>query len=378
MKTTTLLTATLAVLLTAGCAGSSAPADEAPTQASAQSDETATAEPKEDVESGQSGGSRPDSAKAKDGEHEGFDRRLSSYEYPHDVETFELESQRQTLEMAYMDVKPEESNGKTVVLLHGKNFSGAYWGTTIEALLADGYRVVAPDQIGFGKSSKPADYQFSFHALAHNTKALLDEIGVSNATVVGHSMGGMLATRFALMYPDTATKLALVNPIGLEDWKAKGVPYKPIEGWYQQELNKTPETVKAYMTASYFDGTWKESYKPLVEIQAGWTEGPDWEHLAWVSALTFDMIFTQPVVYEFDEVEQPTLLIIGARDRTALGKGAVSDEVRATLGQYQDLGDKAAEAFPNATLVEYDDVGHIPQYEVFDKYIEDLGGFLGE
>ena len=280
--------------------------------------------------------------------------------------------------MAYMDVQPDDANGKTVLLLHGKNFSGAYWGTTIEALVTDGYRVVAPDQIGFGKSSKPADYQFSFHALAQNTKALLDEIGVEKAAVVGHSMGGMLATRFTLMYPDTAEKLALVNPIGLEDWKAKGVPYKPVEDWYQQEMSKTPEKVKAYMTASYFDGTWKDEYAPLVEIQAGWTKGPDWKELAWVSALTYDMIFTQPVVYEFAEVEQPTLLIIGTRDRTALGKGAVSDEVRATLGQYQDLGDKAAEAFPNATLVEYDDVGHIPQYEVFDEYFDDLRGFLGE
>jgi pimeloyl-ACP methyl ester carboxylesterase len=367
------IVAAVALSLSVGCASQSAPADEAPTEG--QAAQQANEAPVEADEAGQSGGSRPDSAKPDD-DHDGFDKRLSSYEYPYEVETFEFTSQRKELEMAYMDVEPEEPNGKTVLLLHGKNFSGAYWGTTIEALVADGYRVVAPDQIGFGKSSKPTDYHFTFHALAANTKALLDEIGVDKAAVVGHSMGGMLATRFSLMFPEAATKLALVNPIGLEDWKAKGVPYMTVEQWYQQEMSKTPEKVQAYMTASYFDGTWKDAYEPLVEIQAGWTEGPDWKELAWVSALTFDMIYSQPVVYEFPDVQQDTLLIIGTRDRTALGKGAVSDAVRKTLGQYQDLGDKAATAIPNARLVEFDDIGHIPQYEAFEPYIEELRNFV--
>lgn len=157
------------------------------------------------------------------------------------------------------------------MLLHGKNFSGVYWASTIVPLVAAGYRVVAPDQIGFGKSSKPEDYQFSFHALATHTRDLLDELGVSEVAVVGHSMGGMLVTRFALMFADRTSKLVLVNPIGLEDWK-RMVPYVTIDEWYQGELKKTPEKVKAYMTTAYFDGVWKDEYQPLVELQAGWTQ----------------------------------------------------------------------------------------------------------
>ncbi|MGM0558963.1 MAG: alpha/beta fold hydrolase [Myxococcota bacterium] len=374
MKIKAAITLLTAILWAAGCAGQATQSDESPAETTTSS-QGQEAQSEEAEETGQSGGSRPDSAKPDD-DHDGFDKHLTSYEYPYEVETFEFTSQRKKLEMAYMDIQPEEPNGETVLLLHGKNFSGAYWGTTIEALVDDGYRVVVPDQIGFGKSSKPGDYHFTFHALATNTKALLDDIGVERAAVVGHSMGGMLATRFSLMFPEAATKLALVNPIGLEDWKAKGVPYVPVEQWYQREMSKTPKKVQAYMTASYFDGTWKDAYEPLVEIQAGWTEGPDWKELAWVSALTYDMIFTQPVVYEFPDLKQDTLLIIGTRDRTALGKGAVSDEVRATLGQYQDLGDEAAAAIPNAELVEFEDIGHIPQYEAFDKYIAALRGFL--
>ena len=305
-----------------------------------------------------------------------FDARLSGYDYPFEVRQHTFRAQGQDLTMAYMDVRPEDPNGRTVLLLHGKNFSGAYWGRTIRALTEAGYRVVAPDQIGFGKSSKPRDFQYSFHALASHTRRLLEHRGVEQASVVGHSMGGMLATRFALMHPDLTQRLTLVNPIGLEDWKAKGVPYTPVSERYRSELAKTPEGVKAYMRESYFDGQWDPAFEPLVAIQAGWIRGPDWPRLAWVSALTYDMIFTQPVVHELSRIEVPTQLIIGQRDRTALGTDKVADELAAELGDYPALGRRAAERIPDARLVALEGVGHVPHFEAWDRFIGALEGFL--
>ncbi len=306
-----------------------------------------------------------------------YDARLSGVGYPYDVDMIEFEAQGQKLEMAYMDINPTTPNGLTVLLLHGKNFSGAYWQTTIEALSARGFRVVVPDQIGFGKSSKPTHYQYSFHALAAQTRALLTHLGVENVAVVGHSMGGMLAARFALMYPEQTRQLVLVNPIGLEDWKTV-VPYQTIDQWYQGELNKTPEKVREYMKASYFDGNWAPEYDDLAAIQMGWSEGPDLDTTAWASALTYDMIFTQPVVYEFKNVQAKTLLIIGQRDKTALGKNLVSPETAKTLGDYAQLGKATQAAIPNSRLVELEGVGHVPQYEAWPNYIEALQTFLEE
>lgn len=305
-----------------------------------------------------------------------FDARLSGYDYPFEVRYHTFRAQGQDLEMAYMDVRPPAPNGRTVLLLHGKNFSGAYWGRTIRALTEAGYRVIAPDQIGFGKSSKPRDFQYSFHALASHTRRLLDQRDIERASVVGHSMGGMLAVRFALMHPEVTDRLTLVNPIGLEDWKAKGVPYTPVGERYRSELDKTPEGVKAYMRGSYFGGEWEAAFEPLVTIQAGWIRGPDWPRLAWVSALTYDMIFTQPVVHEFPRLEVPTQLIIGQRDRTALGTDKVGDDLAAALGDYPALGRRAAERIPDARLVALDDVGHVPHFEAWDRFIEPLTGFL--
>ena len=304
-----------------------------------------------------------------------FDAELTAYAYPFPVRFQELRTQNQTLKMAYMDVPPDEPNGHVVVLLHGKNFTASYWEPTIRFLTVRGYRVIAPDQIGFGKSSKPSAYQYSFQQLAENTRAVLDGEGVKTVNVVGHSMGGMLATRFALMHPERVEKLVLVNPIGLEDWKAV-VPYRSIDQWYEQEKKATADSVRAYQRTSYYDGKWTPEYERLIEIAAGVTQHPDYPKVAWSSALTADMIFTQPVVYEFPQVKVPTLLVIGQRDRTALGRAWAPKDVAAKLGDYPALGKKAAAAIPGAKLVEIPGVGHLPQVEAFDVYSRALVEFL--
>jgi len=304
-----------------------------------------------------------------------FDPELTNYDYPRPVQVFPLHSQRQDLKMAYILAEPAEPNGRTVLLLHGKNFSAAYWEPTIRVLLGKGFRIVAPDQIGFGKSSKPAAYQFTFHALARNTRNLLDSLKIGKVSVVGHSMGGMLASRFALMYPETVESLVLVNPIGLEDWKTV-VPYKSVDELYQSELNATPESIRAYEKENYFAGNWKPEYESLIEILAGWTRHPDYARVAWNAALTTDMVFTQPVLYEFPLIKAPTLLIIGQRDRTAVGKAWAPEQAKRTLGDYPALGRKAARAIPGARLVEVNDVGHLPQVEAFDAYRKAVLDFL--
>jgi pimeloyl-ACP methyl ester carboxylesterase len=81
---------------------------------------------------------------------------LEEFAYPHPVGFFPVANDLQSLTMGYMDVPPSsEANGSTVVLMHGKAFGGYYFLNVIEALTASGYRVIAPDQIGWGKSSKP-------------------------------------------------------------------------------------------------------------------------------------------------------------------------------------------------------------------------------
>lgn len=178
---------------------------------------------------------------------------LDGYEYPFPVRYLPLKLEGQALRMAYMDVPPTaRANGRTVVLLHGKNFFGAYWRETIKTLTAAGFRVVVPDQLGFGKSDKP-DIHYSFHQLARNTRHLLDTLGVKQAVIVGHSMGGMLATRFALMYPEATEKLVLENPIGLEDYRP-AVPFQSVAQAEASELKSTEASIRKYHATYYPNG----------------------------------------------------------------------------------------------------------------------------
>lgn len=305
-----------------------------------------------------------------------IDPEASTFPYPFPVQFFTVRVERQQVRIAFMDVAPRaHANGRSVLLLHGKNFSGAYWEPTIRALTAAGFRVVVPDQIGFGKSTKPDAFQFSFQVLADTTRALLDSLHIDRLTVVGHSMGGMLATRFTLMFPERVEKLVLVNPLGLEDWKTV-VPYRSIDEAYADELRATPDTIRDYQRTNYYAGHWEQAYETLIALQAGWTRHPDYPRVAWCAALTSDMIFTQPVVYEFSRVHAPTLLIIGQRDRTAIGRAWAPKDVAAALGDYPTLGRKAAAAIPGAKLVEIEGVGHLPQVEAFDRYRDALLAFL--
>lgn len=304
--------------------------------------------------------------------------RLEGVRYPFPVRMFAFESQQQPLEMAYMDVKPRAAPVGAVVLFHGKNFSGAYWRETIAALSDAGWRVVVPDQIGFGKSSKPAHYQFSFHQLAANTRALLQHLGIARVHLLGHSMGGMVATRFALLFPGDMQSLTLANPIGLEDWTAKGVPYTSVDDALVNEFKQTPEKIRAYQLDNYYHGEWRPAYDEWVELLAAFLRSPDYARMAWNQALTFDMILTQPVVYEFPRLEMPVLLVIGQLDRTALGRQLAPPEIRSALGNYPALGRSTADAIPNAQLVELDGVGHLPHIEAFPRFIAPVKEFLAQ
>lgn len=294
-----------------------------------------------------------------------YGANLEGFSYPHPVRTFDLQSQRGPVQMAYLDVPAQGSRKGTVVLLHGKNFCAATWEATIAPLQAAGYRVIAPDQIGFCRSSKPEGYQYSFGQLAANTEALLQhlQLGDTPVHVVGHSMGGMLAARFALMYPQQVRSLSLVNPIGLEDWKALGVPWRSIDAWYANELKTTFESIKRYQLDVYYDGDWNPTFEKWARMQAGMYAGPGRQTVAWAQARTSDMVFNQPVVHELGQLQVPTTLFIGQKDRTAIGRDLAPPELKARLGNYPALGKATAAAIPGATLVEFAELGHSPQVQ---------------
>ena len=300
---------------------------------------------------------------------------MEEYDYPFPVNYLPLNIEGHDVRMAYMDVPAAQTSSKDpVVLLHGKNFYGSYWKDTANFLSENGHRVIIPDQIGFGKSSKPP-IDYSFDILATNTVTLLDTLGVKNFNVVGHSMGGMLAARIARNYPDRVSKLVFENPIGLEDYRFN-VPPLPTEQVYKGELNTT-DPVKIRKFLRNYVVTWKpEVYEPFVEVRTRIAHSGEYPRWAMAAALTYQMIYRQPVVHEFPLIKCPSLVVIGQEDRTTLGRNFVAPEVIKTMGNYPELGKKTAAAIPNSKLVELENVGHIPHLETPEIYHKHLLDFL--
>jgi pimeloyl-ACP methyl ester carboxylesterase len=298
---------------------------------------------------------------------------LQRFSYPAPVHWFEVASGMETLRMAYLDLPAvRKPNGRTVVLLHGKNFCAATWYDTAVALTREGYRVIAIDQVGFCKSSKPADFQYSFHALADLTLGLLTQAGVGRATVVGHSFGGQLAVRLALLMPARVEQLVLVAPLGLTDRLGDGGTYSPVAQLVETERKTTFDTLKAYQLYTYYPGAWRSEYDRWVMMRAGMYGGADREAMVTAQVRTSDILQTQPVLYEIDRLKVPTTFVIGMLDATGAKGGAPHVATRAAPGSIPATVDAVAARIAGAKVVHLEGLGHAPQVEDPEHFQREL------
>ncbi len=300
---------------------------------------------------------------------------LEGFSYPYPVNMLGVEQAGEKLRMAYMDVAPEgQANGRTVLLLHGRNFPASYWDGTIKALTAAGYRVVAPDQIGFGKSSKPLS-DLHFDQLARNTASLLDTLGIDKVSLVGHSMGGMLAVRFARAYPERVDKIVLTAPIGLEDYRLY-VPSLPPDKLLEIEEKVTPESYRTQLLKGYALTLSPEAIEPYVEARTRIrtsAEYPRWLRSFVNSAL---LIWREPVVQEIPLLTQPVLFVMGGNDKLAPGRDFAPEALREKMGQNAKLAENLAGKMRDARVETFEGLGHLPHLEAPQRYYDSVLGFL--
>ena len=289
---------------------------------------------------------------------------LEDVPYPYPVSYLSFTLENQDVRMAYMDVAPAPPargqaanlSPRSVVLLHGMNFFGEAWTDTIAILRNEGYRVIVPDQIGYGRSSKPIlHYSISTHAA--NTKRLIDHLGIKATDIVTHSMGGMVASRFAASYPDVVGNLAMINQIGLSDTRSSR-PWRETSEVYKSALARDYADIVKGMRAYYVN--WKPEYMKYVKIHYGWTLSGDWPRMAMVRALQQQAIYADPVVYDWPRIKARTLVIGGEKDGP----------------NYPAQARRVADAVQNGQLVIISGIGHNPQFEAPEQLYPPLLKFL--
>jgi pimeloyl-ACP methyl ester carboxylesterase len=269
-----------------------------------------------------------------------------------------------------MDVAPSGTpNGHTVVLLHGNNFAGFYFGGPIDALRREGFRVVVPDQIGYGRSSKPI-IPYSFNDMARNTRAILQHLNIAKVMVIGHSMGGMLAARFATQYPDLVERLVLYNPIGLNDPRFDR-PAGNVDEAYKRTLASTFQTIRASLMryVAHDPSRWTPEFERFAHIRYSWTLGADWPRLARIQALIGEMLYADQVVYDWPHIKAPTLAFGGAED-VLPGSAAVFQQRMKFVAATIPNGNGRLHLIPG--------LGHVPHMEAPEQTYPPLIAFLKE
>jgi pimeloyl-ACP methyl ester carboxylesterase len=106
--------------------------------------------------------------------------------------------------------------GEPVVFLHGFPTSGHLWGDVISQMPA-GHRLVVTDLLGYGRSDPPGTRALTVQAHAARVIGLLDALGISDACIVGHGLGGAIAQAIAIRWPTRVSRLALVNSLAFGD-----------------------------------------------------------------------------------------------------------------------------------------------------------------
>jgi pimeloyl-ACP methyl ester carboxylesterase len=287
-------------------------------------------------------------------------------EYPYPVSYLPLTLYGQDVRMAYMDVAPQgRPNGRTVVLLHGMNFGGFYFEGPINALRKEGFRVIATDQIGFGRSSKPI-IPYNWNDLAANTRKVLQHLGISKAIIVGHSGGGMLAARFAVSYPEMTERVVIYNPIGLTDiryqqsWQTADEGYKRTMAMTQDQLySQSSATIHRYF---HTPGAWKPEYEKFVRILYAPSLSADWPRLAMVRVLLGQMVLQDPVVYDWAKIKVKALVLGGAEDTP----------------DFPERAKHIADTIPGAELALLPGLGHVPHIQAPEVFNAALLKFLKE
>src|SRR6202795_24204 len=300
---------------------------------------------------------------------------LEGFAYPYPVSMLPLTNDGEQVRMAYMDVAPAQPNGRIVVLLHGRNFPSSYWAPVIKTLTDAGYRVVVPDKIGFGKSSKPQG-DLHFDTLARNTVALLDHLQIARADVVAHSLGSMLGVRIARAYPDRVNHLVLTAPIGLEDYRLY-VPPTRTEKIIENEEKLPAEGYRKQLETNYSLKLPPDQVTPFIDARfniKGSAEYPRWLR-AFVSSA--QMIYREPVVHEISLVTQPTLFIMGADDHNAPGRPNAPEALRPKMGQNAELATALAAKMPDARAEVLANAGHLVFLDAPQKFNELMLAFLG-
>lgn len=269
--------------------------------------------------------------------------------------------------LSYVELNPEGK--QTVLFLHGLGSYLKFWRAQLDVTAAQGYRVIAIDQLGFGKSEKPAAFPYSTEAFAENVDELLTLLGVERAIVVGHSMGGQTALSTAIRFPHRVEALVLVSPAGFEYFSGREKQW--FKNVYGRVLIKDADEEAIWGAIRYQNFRhWQPAYEWLVEERVRLAKNAEFDAYAYAQVRTVEGLTKDDFVREsLPKIAAPTVIIYGTSDRL-IPNGFMHG------GFTKDVMAYGHEKIRGSELVALNDCGHTVQLDCSEKFNEAFFAFL--
>lgn len=269
----------------------------------------------------------------------------------------------------YIELNPE--GDKTVVFVHGLGSYLKFWRYQVDAFAAKGYRVLALDMIGYGKSVKPASFPYTMESMAEVVRAFVKAKGLDRPVLAGHSMGGHTSLVYAINYPDELSALVLTAPAGFEKFSAKE------REWFRSVvtvglIKSAPESALWGSIRRNNFWRWSDDYLWLIEERARVRSSDEFDQYAYANVKSIQgLTYTEFTRQSLGAVRVPTMIIFGDKDRLIPSRFMHGAPTRVVMN-YGHRG------IANSELVELEGCGHSVQLDCHDEYNERVLGFLGE
>lgn len=281
--------------------------------------------------------------------------------------TAELHGLVEVPELSYVELNPEGK--ETLVFLHGLGSYLKFWRYQLDAFAAKGYRVLAIDMLGYGKSSKPSSFPYTMEAMGDVVKELLDQLEIEAPILVGHSMGGQVASSFAIRYPKRLRAVALTAPAGFERFSEREKLW--FRGAFSTELVKSTSEAGIYASVrrnNFY--RWSDDYAWLIEERARLAGAKEFDRYAYAQVRSVQgLVETDFVRAKASSIEVPVLIVHGDRDRLIPNPFLHGGESR-------ELMEEAAAKIPKSKLVTLRSCGHTVQIDCHAEYNAELLGWL--
>ncbi len=257
-------------------------------------------------------------------------------------------------EWVYLDGGLAATDSNVMVMIHGFTADKDNW-NRLAREMNDDFHLIIPDLVGFGESSVASDGDYSIDAQTNRLVAFLEALGHRQVHLVGNSMGGYIAGVMAARYPDRVLSQSLLAPGGVISARPSKAFEVVLDGGDNALISSSREEFDYFLSIAFHEMPYIPG--PVIEVLAD-------RHIAnypRYAAMFEDLRYRSPALEEIlVDTEIPTLIIWGEQDQIL----------------HPDGGLVLLETLPEATLLTYENVGHVPMLEQPERVASDIEGWF--